>query len=161
MTTIKTLDDHSADDLRDALGRMNASTITQVLPTSEIRPNEGLHTRDYLVIYEEAAPTDDALPHTYHIAGLPDEAPVDPSATVKQEVTVYDARSEKYKGFEAWVDVGPSVRVGGGATREAAIADYLTNVTAAIESLQEVQAALKLGNYTQAPPPFVNPGPTM
>lgn len=159
MSTTKTLDDHTADDLRDALGRMNTSTITQVLPMSEIRPNEGLHTRDYLVIYEEVAPVlgtprPTVMFDSREQAALYVEENIEP-ATTRQEVQIQDNRHSKYQGFEAWVDHNGeaggdclAVRVGKGATVAAAVADYLDNVTAEIEQLQEVQAALGAGNFT-------------
>lgn len=53
MSTIRTLYAHTARMLQDELGSLLPATITQVLPLSTL-DHKGV--RDYLVIYEEAAP---------------------------------------------------------------------------------------------------------
>lgn len=52
MSTVLKLEDCSASDLLRTLVGLKTAKIIQVLPMSEIRPNE---TRDYLVIYEQIA----------------------------------------------------------------------------------------------------------
>lgn len=73
----------------------------------------------------------------------------EPEPTVPQEVHIYDNRHSKYRAWEAWVDFGPAVSVGRGPNWPTATAHYLRNVGYAIEQLQQVQAALAAGDFTQ------------